>query len=461
MNKIKEMFRSAQSRYGTYSTLLIAIVIAIVIVVNMVAGQLPGSWKNIDLSDNELYEISAQSKDLLKQLDKEVEIHVLAEKEATDERIRIFMEKYVALSPKLSVKWTDPILHPEVLTDNKVEADTVIISCVETGRSKAVALDEMLNYDQMAYYYSGEFVEIFDAEGELTSAINYVINETNQKIYYTTGHGEFAFSNTVSDLLSKSNYAVEELNTTMGNTIPTDCDLLVIYSPSKDITKEEKEMFSNYMQEGGNVLLLLGNEGESMTNRDALLTEYGLQVANGVVMDYERYYSQLQYQQYAIAPVLELDDRLSEGIKTEMLLLVLAEGMTITDPARDTISVETFMSTSDNAAVVSGDSVNTGKYVLGAIAMENNSRFTVISAYSMIEESIATYASTLENHTLFMNVVNSNFENVSNIAIEEKRLEMKQNTMQNIGIFTLIVIVGIPALVLIVGFIRWLKRRKA
>ena len=79
----------------------------------------------------------------------------------------------------------------------------------------------------------------------------------------------------------------------------------------------------------------------------------------------------------------------------------------------------------------------------------------------MIEESIASYASSLENHTLFTNVVNTNFDNVSNVAIEEKRLEMKNNTMQNIGISTLIVIVGVPALVLIVGFVRWLKRRKA
>ena len=68
--KIKNMFGSAQSRYGTYSTLLVVVVIAIVVVVNMVAGQLPEHWKNIDLSSNNLYEITAQSKDLLRNLDK-------------------------------------------------------------------------------------------------------------------------------------------------------------------------------------------------------------------------------------------------------------------------------------------------------------------------------------------------------------------------------------------------------
>ena len=40
MKKIKEMFQSPQSRYGTYSMVITAVVIAIVIVINMIAGQL-------------------------------------------------------------------------------------------------------------------------------------------------------------------------------------------------------------------------------------------------------------------------------------------------------------------------------------------------------------------------------------------------------------------------------------
>ena len=55
MKKIKEMFQSPQSRYGTYSMVITAVVIAIVIVINMIAGQLPDSMKSVDLSGNSLY----------------------------------------------------------------------------------------------------------------------------------------------------------------------------------------------------------------------------------------------------------------------------------------------------------------------------------------------------------------------------------------------------------------------
>ena len=68
MKKIKEMFQSPQSRYGTYSMVITAVVIAIVIVINMIAGQLPDSMKSVDLSGNSLYEITKTSKKLLKNL---------------------------------------------------------------------------------------------------------------------------------------------------------------------------------------------------------------------------------------------------------------------------------------------------------------------------------------------------------------------------------------------------------
>ena len=64
VKKIKEMFQSPQSRYGTYSMVITAVVIAIVIVINMIAGQLPDSMKSVDLSGNSLYEITKTSKKL-------------------------------------------------------------------------------------------------------------------------------------------------------------------------------------------------------------------------------------------------------------------------------------------------------------------------------------------------------------------------------------------------------------
>lgn len=460
MKKIKEMFGSAQSRYGTYSTLLIVVVLAIVIMVNMVAGQFPESWKNIDLSSNNLYEITDQSKALLKSLDKEVEIHILAEKDTTDERIKIFVEKYAGLSKKVSVKWTDPVLHPTVLTENNADSNTIVVSCEDTGKSMKVALADIITYDEASYYNYGSYIEdSFDAEGQLTSAVNYVVNETTQKIYYTSGHGETEISTTLSDLFTKSNFSTAEVNTLMQTEIPEDCDLLFLYAPTTDFTEDEITLLSAYMQDGGNIIYLMGEGDKELMNLNGFLLEYGLKVVDGYIADTERCYQQ---NPYYVFPTLSVSGDMAAGLESEMVLMLYPRGMQAVDPARDTITVEEFMTTSSGGGYkVTEEAQEQGSYVLGAVATEEESRLTVITSYTLVDESLTKAYTTLENNTLFMNAVTSNFDEVSNVSIEAKSLSTTYNTMQHVGISTLIVIVGVPVVILIGGFVTWLKRRKA
>lgn len=459
MKKIKEMFGSAQSRYGTYSTLLIVVVIAIVIMINMVAGQFPESWRKIDLSNNNLYEITDQSRALLKSLDKEVELHVLADKDATDERIKIFIEKYDNLSSKVSVKWTDPILHPAVLTEYDASSNTIIVSCEETGKQTKILFEDIIIYDEYSYYYYGTYEETsFDAEGQFTSAVNYVTSENTQKIYLTTGHGEADLSSAISELIAKANFTTESSNTLMISEIPEDCDLLMLNGPTTDLTEDEKAMISEYMQNGGDVMLILAITDKDTPNLDALALEYGFQMVDGYIADTERCYRQ---NPYYIFPELSVSGDMAEGLESDMVLLVQSRGMKTVDPARDTITVETFMSTSSNGYAVTETSQEQGVYVLGAVATEEESQFTIVSSDSMISETITESFSNLDNNTLFMNTITENFDDVQNIAIEAKDLGITYNTMQYTGIFTLITVLGVPVAILTYGFMKWLKRRKA
>lgn len=60
-----------------------------------------------------------------------------------------------------------------------------------------------------------------------------------------------------------------------------------------------------------------------------------------------------------------------------------------------------------------------------------------------------------------MNAVTANFDGVENLSIEPKSLAVQFNTIQHVGILSLIVIFGIPLLILIWGFTVWYSRRKA
>ena len=61
MQKIKNLFRSSESRNGSYSVGITALVIAIIVIVNLIAGQIPEKYKNLDVSSTKIYEISKTS----------------------------------------------------------------------------------------------------------------------------------------------------------------------------------------------------------------------------------------------------------------------------------------------------------------------------------------------------------------------------------------------------------------
>ena len=459
MEKLKKLFGTIHTKRGAYSLGLTAVAVAVVIVINLVAGRLPESVRNIDISDNQIYEITDTSKKMLKKLDKKVEIKVLAEKSSTDERIKTFLSKYAALSGKISVEWIDPVIHPAALTEYDTSSNTIVVSCPDTEKTTTISFTDIIVYDQSSYYMTGQMQESqFDAEGQLTSAVNYVTSEETKKIYRTGGHGESTVSTSLSELFEKANLSMEELNLLMNSEIPEDCDLLFMYAPTTDITEDEKNTLSEYLKNGGKMMLISGAEDQETPNLDAFMEEYGLQMADGYIADTERAY---QGNPYSFFPEINASGELGEGMSSNMVLLLNARGMVETDPARDTISVTPFMTTSENGFAVTEDKQEQGEYILGAVATEDEGRLTVISAPMMIDSQLTDAFTTVENLKLFMNAVTSNFDDVENTAIDPKSLAVTYNTVQYAGGFSLLMIFGVPAIILISGFARWMKRRKA
>ena len=481
MEKIKKLFQTTGTKQGSFSIGVTAIVIAIVVVANMIIGQLPEKYRNIDVSSTKIYEISDTSKDLLKELDHKVTLTVLAVKDETDDRITTFLSKYAGLSKNVSVKWIDPVLHPSALTENSAEKDTIVVKCEDTGKSTTVAFSDIIVQDMSSYYYTGSASESeFDGEGQLTSAINYVTSDASQTVYRTSGHGESTFSTTISDLMKKNNYNVEELNLVMNTEIPDDCDLLMMHAPTNDLSQEEADVLKNYLKSGGKVMLILGDTtSEQLPNLMGILSDYGMKEADGYIADPKRCY---QGNAYYLFPQLSVSGDLANGISSQMVLLANTHGLELSDPARDTISVNAFMSTTNNAYAVTEDAQTEGSYTLGVVATESiskddgddtkdenstddsetrKSRLTVISSASMIDSQITDAFTTLENTTLFMNAVTANFDGVKNISIEPKSLSVEYNTVQHSGLLSLLVIFGVPIVLLIGGFSVWYRRRKA
>ena len=94
MNKIKNIFTGKKFKHGSFSVGLCVVVIAIVLVLNMLISLLPDSIKNIDISSTKIYTIGEVTEGVVGSLDKDVQIHIIAEESKIDDRILKFVQKY-------------------------------------------------------------------------------------------------------------------------------------------------------------------------------------------------------------------------------------------------------------------------------------------------------------------------------------------------------------------------------
>ncbi|MEN7440281.1 GldG family protein [Anaerostipes caccae] len=469
MDKIKQLFQTKNSRRGSYSIAVTAVVIGIVILFNLLVAQLPQKIRQIDISDTNIYEISSTSQKLLKNLDKDVSLYVIAEKGNTDDRIRTFITKYASLSSRLRVEWIDPVLHPSALTKYDTEKNSIVVSCKATDRQTSISFDDIL-VTESSYYNTSSSATKFDGDGQLTSAVDYVTNTKEYKAYYTAGHGETALSSSVTDLMEKSRISVSELNLLTASSIPEDCDLLILNGPTSDLTKDEAKVLTTYLKKGGNVMSLLAYTDKSMTRLYGILENYGLKVANGYIADAERCY---QGNYYYLIPNLSVSGDMASGISSNSVLMINSKGMTQTDPVRDTINVESFMATSENGCAVTEKKQTQGTYILGAAATESvtvkdsggkkkkkDSRLTVYGSNMLIDAQVTESFSTLENLTLFMNSVTANLDSADNISVSPKSLQVTYNSIAHPGIFSILIIFVIPFMVIAGGFVIWFRRRR-
>lgn len=63
----------------------------------------------------------------------------------------------------------------------------------DTGRQRVVPFSDILVADLMSYYTYGTYTySEFDAEGQLTSAVDYVTSDNSHILYLAENHGESA-----------------------------------------------------------------------------------------------------------------------------------------------------------------------------------------------------------------------------------------------------------------------------
>lgn len=461
---------------GAYSIGMIAAAVAATIVLNMVVEQLPGSWTSLDLTGNKLYSLTDQTKEYLKGISEDVTIYVLVNEDSEDTVLGQTLDRYEELSEYITVQYVDPIQNPRFhtqYTSGSVSTNSLIV--VSEKRSKVINANDIYvaSYDYDGYNYSSS-VTGYDGEGQITSALDYVLSDDIPMVYMTEGHGEQALSASFKNSLSKENVEYDTINLMDYEAVPDTAACLVINGPAGDLSGDDKDKIIAYLNRGGKVILNVGYREVATPNLDAVLAYVDLSIADGLVVeeDQNNYYQIPFY----LLPTITANSYTSGIYGKYYVFAPYSQGIIVPEGQEDgTIRYSEFLRTSSNAYSMrnfesateygrqEGDAE--GPFALGVEAVkkldDGEATMVVYSSPQMFTDDISLMVSGA-NQMLFTNTISHFVDHETTVSIPAKDYEVStlmitQKSALTLGLITMILL---PVSSLVIGFVVWFRRRR-
>lgn len=455
-------------RGGSYSLIITAIVLAILIVVNILVSALPKTLTQYDISSSKLYSITSNTKVVINALDKDVTIYWIVQSDKEDDVIENLLDKYESLSEHIEVVKKNPDIYPtfaQQYTSEAVQNNSLVVECGE--RSRFISYSDIYLYESNMSSYSYDVS--FDGEGAITSAIDYVVNEDQPKVYVLEGHGEAELSEAFSEQIEKENIELNTFSLLTADEIPEDADGIMIYGPSSDISEEEKKLLTEYVAGGGKLMVMAGpTEKGMLTNLYSILADYGVETVEGIVVDTDREHFAFQ------APYVLLPDIVSSEITDPLIeekyyaIMPISQGLVVQDADGVTQLLTTSESSFSKTAGYELSSYEKedgdidGPFTLAvSVAAENDGRIVWFTSSHFLDDMYNAYSSGA-NLDLAMNAVSSMIGENEAVAIRSKSLSYNYLTISDStsSFLKTIMIAIFPLVYLGIGICVTVGRRK-
>lgn len=475
MARNRQALNTRTAKVGGYSFVLSLVVLAILIAVNVLASKLPTSWTQFDISAAQLYSLTSDTKVVVTNLQQDVTIYWISQAGKEDTVIQKLLDRYAELSDHIQVVKKDPDVYPTFAQQYTEETVTNNSLVVESGdKSRYIGYDNIYQVDTGSYYTTGSVSQSFDGEGQITSAIDYVVSTDLPQVYLLSGHGEAEPSQTLSDELQRSNYeTVSDFSLLNVDAIPEDCDVLLINAPTSDISDEELTMLQDYITNGGKVVVLSGPQEEAdLPNLQTLLTNYGVTFTDGVVVDTNRDYYAFTAP-YVLMPEIQssdITDPLKDG--DYHVIVPIAQGLTVGETTNGATVTSLLQTSTDSFSKAAGYAMTTydkeegdvdGPFTL-AVSVEDSTaggRLLWVASDYLLDDMYNSYSSGA-NLDFLMNGLTWMIGDTDAVSIRSKSLNYNYLTISSSSAAWLkICMIGIiPVGFLLLGVDEVLRRRK-
>lgn len=411
-------------KHGSMAIAFTAVFVAVLVLINIVATQVFERFPlSFDMTSNSSYSISDETIDYVKNIEKDVKITVLAEKDTFDSQnvytlqADEILQKYAQYNSKITIEYVDFLSNPNVVSqyDDGLSAYDIIFETTQIGddgkeykRTSVVSPLDLVNFssevvsslsssgmtlETMALSYYGNelnfvtayatqtfsnsagektnFIESSNAEQAYTSALMIVTDSNPVKITLLTGRGEAAPLNYYQTLMKANGYEVDSVNITTED-IPADTDLAVIAAPTVDYTDAEVKKVSDFLNNGtklGKNLMYIESVQQPDTPKiDELLEEYGI-----ILEDYCMYDAESSNVSNGYLKVNLSAEDYEKDIKNDsltMLTMLYTKPITLKFDEEDMKKTVALLKTADTgfkADMNTGDKISSGEQIAAAI----------------------------------------------------------------------------------------------
>lgn len=457
---------------GTYSTTVVVVMTAAVVLLNVFVSEIPAKYTVFDVTANQLYSLSDETKTLAEELAEDVNIYVLVNESSADATLDQTLKNYEGLSSHIKVSYVDPAVNPKFYTnytDSSITSNSIIVE--SSKRSKVIDYSDIYEYEYDYYYYTSS-VTGYDGEGQITSAIAYVTSEEMPKIYILEGHGETAFDSAFIAAVEKENVDYETINLMNYDAVPKDAACVIINAPEADLSDDDAEKMLAYMENGGDVFIVSGYTGEELTNFNSLLAFYGVSVTKGLVIEADKsnYYNDPFY----LLPNI-IYDTITASVYSSGSYVFAPYSQGLTEEETEDVEVSVLLSASDESYV--RDNVENGAsyakqegdidgpFDIGVKcvkAMEDEESTAVIYSSAELFTTAADSMVAGTNMKLFTASLGGLVSHESSVSIPVKSLEVEYLTIPQsvVLILAIVTVLIIPLAFIITGFVVWFGRRK-
>lgn len=510
----KKRGKGKKLKYGSMSLGIVIVVIAIVVLLNLMCGLIVKRYPiKLDLTSDKRYDLTDESIDALKSLEKDVDVVVTcpesdfeglsaqyanmyyqyygANVEVPYTIIPEILDKYsmYAESGKgsVNVKYVDINRDPDVVArykknyNGEITAQSLIFACGD--RVKVVSQQEvhgMVTFSKTSIQNNIQMV--FNGESTITSAImsvadskpirvgivsmmngSSVVDQVGANITYST-----------EEFLNKNGYDCTEVDIATDDLIEN-YDMLVLCCPAYDFSEDIITKMSDFLYNDGkyekDMIYMPSLDALNIPNITEFLADWKIQIEESYIKD--------ETNSVAISgklyPTIAVSDSEEVGALPNDTLPIVApfgRNITVLDKNNETVIKELLKSNETSyTSSIADDSDSDDRAAYDIVVKARKETSSGISVYGsdllvlgspyMIDSSIISNTNTYNNAEVLLKVINNMSGKENGAIIPEKALQQNyiSPSAREIMVIRILVIFVLPLIIACIGIVVLLRRK--